>query len=93
MNPAHTDSAGVRVPPPLYYVVGLVAGVLMNRVLPVLPSLPHGAAAGGVLIALGLLLGLSAVHVVRRARTSVLPHRPSTAFVAAGPYRFTRNPM
>jgi protein-S-isoprenylcysteine O-methyltransferase Ste14 len=29
----------------------------------------------------------------RRARTSMVPMKPSSALVTTGPYRFTRNPM
>jgi len=48
---------------------------------------------GWALIGAGVLLALSAVSRFFRARTHLIPNRPATALVVAGPYRFTRNPM
>jgi protein-S-isoprenylcysteine O-methyltransferase Ste14 len=47
------------------------------------------------LIGGGLWLALdgSAMLRFRRARTSIVPMRPTTALVTSGPYRITRNPM
>jgi protein-S-isoprenylcysteine O-methyltransferase Ste14 len=88
------DSAGVRWPPPAVFAGGLLAGWLLTVWVPT-PYLGYFAARtlGGVLIALGALLALSAVYTFRRAGTNLRPDRPSTALVIAGPYRFTRNPM
>ena len=36
---------------------------------------------------------VSSIGNFRRSRTSIIPVRPATALVIAGPYRFTRNPM
>jgi protein-S-isoprenylcysteine O-methyltransferase Ste14 len=52
------------------------------------------AVAGVGLIVAGAALGVAGVSVFRKAKTTVLPAaRPTTSIVAAGPYRFTRNPM
>jgi protein-S-isoprenylcysteine O-methyltransferase Ste14 len=40
-----------------------------------------------------LYLVISARQWFWRKRTSVIPFRPATTLVVAGPYRFTRNPM
>ena len=45
------------------------------------------------LVLVWLALMLPAFAYFRRFRTSVLPHKPVSAFVVSGPYRFTRNPM
>ena len=37
------DSPGVRVPPPVHFALAVVAGLLLQRVLP-LPVLPHAVA-------------------------------------------------
>jgi protein-S-isoprenylcysteine O-methyltransferase Ste14 len=88
------DNSGVRFPPPLVYVVGLFAGYLLERKYP-LASLPHNLsiAAGIVLIVAGLLVTRSAAHTMWKAKTSMIPFRPTTAIVSDGVYRFTRNPM
>ena len=48
---------------------------------------------GILLVLVGAATTLSAVGFFRRARTSLVPIRPSTTLVSTGPYRFTRNPM
>jgi protein-S-isoprenylcysteine O-methyltransferase Ste14 len=89
-----SDNAGVRVPPPLLYALAVVGGYLLNR------QWPLAIGAGGVLNVLaltfalaGLALAVSSIGNFRRSRTSIVPIRPATALVIAGPYRFTRNPM
>ncbi len=86
------DSPGVRFPPPLLFALGLVLGWLINRWIALSPvALPP--MLGWALIGAGMLLALSAVSRFFRARTNLIPNRPATALVVAGPYRFTRNPM
>ena len=48
---------------------------------------------GGLLVTIGLAINVSAWIAFHRARTPVLPTRPTTAIVIRGPYRFTRNPL
>jgi len=91
------DTSGVRVLPPLVYFIGLTAGLLLDRAWPVRivpPAMaPVFGVAGWVLVAIGLLLPISAVILFRRAGTTPVPTRPTTALAFGGPYRFTRNPM
>src|SRR4051812_8134489 len=91
---ANPDSSGVRFPPPLIYVAGLLAGWLLERRYP-LTSLPRNISiAGGiVLILAGLLVTRAAARSMWAAKTSMIPIRPTTAIVSDGVYRFTRNPM
>jgi protein-S-isoprenylcysteine O-methyltransferase Ste14 len=49
--------------------------------------------AGLAPVAIGLALALSAARLFRRAATPIEPWETPSALVAAGPYRFTRNPM
>jgi protein-S-isoprenylcysteine O-methyltransferase Ste14 len=92
------DSAGVRVPPPLYYVLGLAVGFAIEAWIGG-PLFPRTAAPavwvvpGAGLITAGLVLAGSGVFVMKRAGSNVRPDRPATALVVAGPYRLTRNPM
>jgi len=88
--------AGVRFPPPLVYAAGVLAGWLLDRQWPwriaEQPSSWRSLLAAAF-IAFALVIMASAVLLFRRARTSLIPNKPSAAFVVAGPYRFTRNPM
>lgn len=88
------EHAPIRVNPPLTFVAGLLAGAGIQYFVP-LPALSGTARhlAGIPLVVLSLLLGGSAFATLRRAQTSPSPYEPTTAIVATGPYRFTRNPI
>ena len=88
------DHAGVKIPPPLFYVVIFAVGRLVQWFFP-LPGLPAALSrvGGATFVAAGILLCLWSIAVFWRARTSLVPIKPSTTLVIAGPYRFTRNPM
>jgi protein-S-isoprenylcysteine O-methyltransferase Ste14 len=88
------DTAGIRVPPPVYYIVGFLAGVALELIIPTSWP-PFGVRLALALIAGGAWLALDGAAMVffRRAGTSMVPINPTTALVTSGPYRFTRNPM
>ena len=88
------DSAGVMVPPPLIYLIGLVLGYGLGLVFPIafLPFVPS-LVLGAVILLVGLTIASSAIRTFRRHRTTTLPTRPAAALVRDGPFRFTRNPM
>jgi protein-S-isoprenylcysteine O-methyltransferase Ste14 len=80
--------------------MAIVLGLLFDGVhsLPIVT--PTAVASGRIvlvvawlLVAGWLYLTSTAFQLFRRRHTSVLPIRPSTTLVVAGPYRFTRNPM
>lgn len=91
---APPDHAGVVVPPPLIYVAFFLLAVGLQSIVALspLPAAPWRT-VGLVLIAAWLGLFVSSLTRFWAAGTSVLPVRPSTALVVAGPYRLTRNPM
>src|SRR4051812_20292694 len=87
------DSAGVRVPPPLLYLIAVLVGYGLNRKWP-LPVGERGVNLFAWAFAVaGLTLALVSIRNFRRSRTSIVPIRPATTLVISGPYRFTRNPM
>jgi len=89
-----SDTSGIRVPPPAYYVAALLAGVALELIFPT--SWPStGVRIAAALIAGGAWLALDGAAMVffRRAGTSMVPMNPTTALVTSGPYRVTRNPM
>ena len=92
------DNAGVRIPPPLFYAVAVVLGLLLDglhslRISAVVASGLIRTAAGWMLLALSLYLMSTAFRLFGRKHTSVVPIRPATVLVVEGPYRLTRNPM
>ena len=91
-----SDHAGVKFPPPTVYALAVLGGWWLNRIWP----LPIHSEAGRAAAVLAWLLGAIALYLLAtpavlfiRRHTSILPMRPSSSLVAAGPYRFTRNPM
>jgi protein-S-isoprenylcysteine O-methyltransferase Ste14 len=89
-----SDTAGIRVPPPVYYVAAFLVGVALELIFPTSWP-PFGVRLAVALIGGGAWLALDGVATVffRRAGTSVVPMNPTTALVTSGPYRLTRNPM
>jgi protein-S-isoprenylcysteine O-methyltransferase Ste14 len=88
------DTAGIRVPPPLYYIVGFLIGLGLELAFPTSwPPLGIRLALALVAGAAWLALDGAAMMWFRRAGTSMVPMNPTTALVTSGPYGFTRNPM
>lgn len=91
------ESAGVRFPPPLVYVLAAAAGWWLDKRWPlVISSQGRSAvqsAAGGLVSLAALALALWAISTFRRWKTAVIPHKPATRIVQDGPFAYTRNPM
>lgn len=96
-NATQQDTAGIRFPPPLYYLLGLLAGFGLHWLFPIRLSKPgHHLiiyTLGISWILLGVLLTGWALFTFRQAETSPNPHRPSAALAVQGPYTVTRNPI
>jgi protein-S-isoprenylcysteine O-methyltransferase Ste14 len=95
MNEA--DHAEVAIMPPLLFLGALALGILLSFLVPIGPK-PGAANAnalmiGATFVSIGFALVALSFRRFRLAGTSVVPGEPATAFVVAGPYRFTRNPI
>ncbi|TDP97964.1 methyltransferase family protein [Labedaea rhizosphaerae] len=84
----------VLIPPPLYYVAGIAAGMAVNALVafPV-GGRPVTVAVGAVIAALGLALAFTGVAAVIRHRTTIVPHHQVAVLLTEGVYRLSRNPM
>jgi protein-S-isoprenylcysteine O-methyltransferase Ste14 len=89
------DTAGIRVPPPLFYIGGFLVGLALELAFPV-DGPPTAIRIAGAVIGLAGFIAFDspAMLAFRRAGTSMIPFVPTTALVTTGwPYGFTRNPM
>lgn len=88
------DHPAISAPPPFIFLFSIVVGWLLNWVIPLPLLYPlWGWIVGLMFMAVGLLLGFSALFAMRRSGTPVDPYETPTALVVDGPYRFTRNPI
>ena len=91
------SNPGVRFPPPLLFVAGLVLGWALGRAGPWLRFAASGSGAYAIVgvgvIVVGVVLALSGILTFRAARTAIIPSHGASRLVTSGPYRFTRNPM
>lgn len=81
--------------PPMLYAGAIVAALLLERGV---TATSHGggvalATLGGIAIAAGLALELGTAWTIRRAKTTIMPHRAATRLVTWGPFRLSRNPI
>jgi protein-S-isoprenylcysteine O-methyltransferase Ste14 len=90
-----TDASNAVVRPPVAWILALVAGVAAGWLHPLrfVPASVPGAWVGGAIFALAFALAIWAIVTIRKAGTQVETYKPTTAIVANGPYRFTRNPI
>jgi protein-S-isoprenylcysteine O-methyltransferase Ste14 len=87
----------MRIPVPWVFILVYLAGVAVQRVLPI--SIPSPSIAwvirttGFVFIGVGIVVAFSALGIFRKKKTTTVPHETPSTLVISGPYRFTRNPM
>jgi protein-S-isoprenylcysteine O-methyltransferase Ste14 len=91
---ARSDNPGVWLPPPLWYGLAVLIGVLLERRWPLpIPASPGTSIAGVFFVVGWMALAWVSIGRFRRSATSIVPIRPAGALVLSGPYRYTRNPM
>ena len=80
--------------PPVYFLAALLVMVTLHYSMPGMRLIDTPWRYSGIiLIAGGIGIILWAALLFRRAGTAIKPFEESSALVAAGPYRLTRNPM
>ena len=89
-----SDNPGVWFPPPLWYALAVLIGLLLDRRWPLPVAAGSLSRTGGVLCVVGwMALAFASIGRFRRSKTSLVPIRPAEALVLSGPYQYTRNPM
>ena len=89
-----TDKPGVTAPPPLLYGGAFVLVLVLRWFWP-MPIFGHAVALWPGLALIVLAVGIAAwgIRTMQAAGTNVNPALPTTAIVASGPFRFSRNPL
>src|SRR5437588_6670279 len=89
------DKANAIVRPPIALLLAFLAGLLADWLYPLkllLASVPH-VLLGSFIFIDAFALAVWAITTMRAAGTRVETTHPTTAIVADGPYRFSRNPI
>lgn len=92
--PQKEDRPGIVIPPPLLFVIPLLAAFFADKVAPI--GFVHGSIrwiVDSLLVVAGLALNIVGLITQRRAGTDPIPFHPTTRIVSHGLYRFSRNPM
>lgn len=97
MSDAATPPRAARLPPPLAFALAFLAGLLLQRLLP-LPRVPadlrHVLALAAIpALVAGTALALAGFASFLARRTTLIPHHDASQLVTSGPYALTRNPM
>lgn len=87
-------SSSPRIIPPVYFLLTLVAMLLLHWLAPVGRVIPPPLTWFGLVpLALGIFMSITAARAFARAGTPVRPFAESTALVTEGLFRISRNPM
>ena len=90
-NSEHTLVAREVDFPPIWLAAFAFAGAVVGLFLPI--HVPYAVEAGGVLVALALLIMMIAVVQMLAARTTVIPGRDPQQMLTRGLFRLSRNPI
>jgi protein-S-isoprenylcysteine O-methyltransferase Ste14 len=87
------DNPGIKIPPPLIYLLPLLLGLVLDRRAHV-PFLPRGVARvlGWPLVGGAMALATWFARTMRDAETTMHINKPVSTLVQDGPFRYSRNP-
>ena len=89
------DSSNAIVRPPIAWALAFLAGLAIDWLypLPWIPATWPNVWIGAAVFVAAFALAVWSIVTIRRAGTAVETVKPTTAIVADGPYRLTRNPI
>ena len=86
----------MRIPVPWVFILTYLAGTVIEPARPPFIGrdvLRHAGLAGGVLLAIGVIIAGWSQVLFRKAHTTTVPGERSARLITSGPYRISRNPM
>jgi len=96
MEENQNDSAGVRIPPPVYFFACLAFGLILEYFLPIniitFPLLTR-VIIGGIFITISGYFAVSAFVVLIKNKTTFDTSKLTTVIVYRGSFRYSRNPL
>jgi protein-S-isoprenylcysteine O-methyltransferase Ste14 len=95
MEQKENDSAGIRIPPPIFFFISLAFGLLLEYFLPInilSPQVPR-AIFGSIFIIISGYFSVSAFVVLINHKTTFDTSKSTTKIVTKGSFRISRNPL
>ncbi len=95
-TPVANDHRGddVKFPPPLIFLVLLLAAVGIEYLVPTTLGIPRPVGVAGLaLVLFGIAVAILVNAEFKRRNTHIEPWKPTTEIVTTGFYRFSRNPI
>ena len=96
MEKTFTDSAAIRIPPPIFFFVCLGCSLLLEYLFPIslinLPPVPR-VIVGGVIIIIAICFAVSGFCMLIKNKTTFDTSKSTSKIVTNGVYRFSRNPL
>jgi protein-S-isoprenylcysteine O-methyltransferase Ste14 len=96
MKENQNDSAGIRIPPPVYFFCCLAFGLILEYFLPInIINFPVSTRAiiGGILIPISGYFAVSAFIVLTKNKTTFDTSKSTTKIVSKGSFKCSRNPL
>ncbi|MBO9592551.1 MAG: isoprenylcysteine carboxylmethyltransferase family protein [Niabella sp.] len=88
------DTSIPRIPPPLYFLLSLMAMLLLHTYRPIACWLHAPWKYLGIIVLVaGFALSAGSALLFRKSGTRLRPGAQATFMVIRGPFRYTRNPM
>ena len=89
------DHADVITYPPIIYLIAFAISWLLNYFFPLIVPLPRivSAITGILFIIIAAVIAFAASKQLEKAKTNIVPYKPTTAIVSTGIYAFSRNPI
>jgi len=93
MSADEQQTTGIRLIPPLVYLVPLLSGVALEYLVPLVEIPPFARLGCGTILAgTSFALVVPTILKFRKADTPFNVRKPATTLVTDGPNSFTRNP-